>query len=317
MLKTANNQYPLETYLDDNTNINTLKPEDIQKYEDISKIILVTRGSDLKTFLYSLIDYAVIYNLFTTDNYDEFKEDLPYYLTYLFLSGNKPQPQTIQQNLYDYNYNQVTLPFFEQMFNDPYFPDSYYKQKILTNFAKQTAIQESNMQKEYLDLCEKYITQLPQHITINEKQYIQNIKKNPQIARQLAIQQSLKTGKLPIIHGKKPRMDMNTLINDTTRYIEQLAEYESVKYANESNKALGKQPPYATKTWVWSGKKETRHRGMEGQTVPVNEPFIVTNERNGDTVHLMFPRDYARDYSGSNTVNCACSVIYGKNKEYE
>ena len=91
-----------------------------------------------------------------------------------------------------------------------------------------------------------------------------------------------------------------------------VAEYEAVTYANARAVILGKNEIYKTKTWVWSHKAHTRHSNMSGNTVPVNDPFYVVNEKTGEACNLMFPRDYARDLSGANTVNCGCSVKYNR-----
>jgi hypothetical protein len=110
-------------------------------------------------------------------------------------------------------------------------------------------------------------------------------------------------------------MDMNYIVNNIKGYVDKTSEFESVIYANANTLHQVGERAYGEKVWLWSGKKRTRHRGMDGVTVPVNDPFIVTNEMTGETCELMYPRDYARDPSGANTVNCGCDVIYPENKE--
>ena len=52
-----------------------------------------------------------------------------------------------------------------------------------------------------------------------------------------------------------------------------------------------------------TGSSPFDHRSAEGQTVPVDKPFIVSGEP------LMFPGDSSRGASIGNVANCRCSVI--------
>lgn len=60
------------------------------------------------------------------------------------------------------------------------------------------------------------------------------------------------------------------------------------------------------KRWKTFGDSKVRptHREAAGQTVPVDEPFIVGGYR------LMFPCDSSLGASASETVNCRCTVQY-------
>lgn len=57
------------------------------------------------------------------------------------------------------------------------------------------------------------------------------------------------------------------------------------------------------KRWVSTGDSETRdaHRKANGQTVPIDEPFIVDDEE------LMYPGD--PNGSAGNVINCRCTVV--------
>lgn len=59
------------------------------------------------------------------------------------------------------------------------------------------------------------------------------------------------------------------------------------------------------KVWVAVGDNRTRlaHKEADGQTVPINEPFIVHNEK------LMYPGD--PNGSAENVINCRCSMRAG------
>jgi len=62
----------------------------------------------------------------------------------------------------------------------------------------------------------------------------------------------------------------------------------------------------AKKTWRTVGDKRVRpiHRAVNGQTVPILEPFIVNGEK------LMYPGDRSLGASVGNVANCRCSAIY-------
>ena len=51
------------------------------------------------------------------------------------------------------------------------------------------------------------------------------------------------------------------------------------------------------------------HRGMQGVTIPMDEPFKVPR-RDGGYDYMMFPGDYSMGASAENTVNCRCWCTY-------
>lgn len=61
-----------------------------------------------------------------------------------------------------------------------------------------------------------------------------------------------------------------------------------------------------TKTWYTVGDKRVRpaHRAVDGQTVKINEPFIVKGEQ------LMYPGDTSMGASFGNVSGCRCSAVY-------
>jgi hypothetical protein len=60
------------------------------------------------------------------------------------------------------------------------------------------------------------------------------------------------------------------------------------------------------KDWnsVLDGKTRPAHAMADGQSVPINEPFIVDGER------LMFPKDSSLGASAKNIINCRCKASY-------
>lgn len=62
------------------------------------------------------------------------------------------------------------------------------------------------------------------------------------------------------------------------------------------------------KIWHYTPQPNTRHSGMDGQKVLLDEKFIVTNERTGDTEYMDYPGDPAG--TPSNTANCMCYISF-------
>lgn len=96
-----------------------------------------------------------------------------------------------------------------------------------------------------------------------------------------------------------------------TKYIDNKARQDKYTLNYDEAEANGEDPARAEKMWIWSGMQNTRHSGMDGETVPVKDFFIVYNEQTGDTDELLFPGDFQHDRNGcSNVCNCECDVMY-------
>lgn len=234
-------------------------------------------------------------------------------MTQQFLRMGMPQNNTIRKLLYDYVYNEITYPIFlDNFLNDPYIPNNYYTRAIVEQNSGDYAENESNLIFNYLMDALLFVQTAGLSAIIDSEEYIKGVKDDPLISRKELILLAMTSGTLP--EGRSPVMDMNSLVNNVKGYVSKTSEFESVIYANANTLRHFGERAYPEKVWLWSGKKKTRHRGMEGVTVPVNDPFIVINERTGETCELMYPRDYARDPSGANTVNCGCDVVYPENQ---
>ncbi|MDR1018658.1 MAG: hypothetical protein LBM02_08165 [Lachnospiraceae bacterium] len=79
---------------------------------------------------------------------------------------------------------------------------------------------------------------------------------------------------------------------------------EKARLKNEERISQGRDPLYIAKEWNWSGLANTRHSGMDGQVVALEEPFIVTNEITGDVDEMQHPQD--GNGSAANEINCGC-----------
>lgn len=69
------------------------------------------------------------------------------------------------------------------------------------------------------------------------------------------------------------------------------------------------QPRY--KIWHYTPNPLTRHSGMEGQVVRLEDDFEVVNDTTGDTDMMQYPGDWTG--SPSNTANCMCVLEFCSN----
>lgn len=251
----------------------------------------------------AMLDALVLSELAETDFDKKSLNDT----TRFYYDKGLPSTEHLKTRLYNNIYYNISSPLYHSNFIDPYIPNSYEVRSIVESSAKAHAINEAELAFNYMNTCFDYVKQ--QDVVIDAKSYITGVKNSPSKQRLSILNNSVKTGELT--GGKhKPKLDLNVHFKDSFRYLHQASRFEAKVYANALAHGLGKDLPYSHKTWHWSHKVKTRHKFMEGQTVPINEPFVVTNERTGEMSFLMFPRDYARDISGANTSNCGCDVSY-------
>lgn len=220
--------------------------------------------------------------------------------------------ENFENRLYNNIYYQIASPLYHVNYIDPYIPNTFDTRSVIERSAKEHALNEARLTHQYYMNCKEYIEN--QNVRINPHEYLDEIKNKPTSPRTPLIQRTIKDGSLK--GGRnKPKLDFNLHFKDTFNYLHNVSKFESKVYANALAFGKGTDVPYSHKTWIWSHKVKTRHKFMQGQTVPINEPFVVTNERTGEMSNLMFPRDYARDVTGANTINCGCDVDYHNNKD--
>lgn len=103
---------------------------------------------------------------------------------------------------------------------------------------------------------------------------------------------------------------LDTFSKDIERYGINRIEQEQALMINRESVRNGGDTVYGSKTWNWSGKKDTRHKRMDNITIPIHEKFKVTNDKTGEIDYLLFPGDYVNSINPSNVVGCCCSVSY-------
>ena len=108
--------------------------------------------------------------------------------------------------------------------------------------------------------------------------------------------------------------ELNQLSQDLERYKTNRLDYETAIMENRQADREGYDKVNTSKTWIWSTLDKTRHEGMDGETVPLTEPFEVINEVTGDVDYLRFPGDVENDHNNcSNICNCQCSYEINQN----
>ena len=104
--------------------------------------------------------------------------------------------------------------------------------------------------------------------------------------------------------------ELNNLNKGINKYIENKSLQDKYELNHKDSLANNETPVKKEKMWVWSGLENTRHSGMDGQTVELKEKFIVTNEITGHVDDLLFPGDFENTNSCSNICNCQCGILY-------
>lgn len=71
---------------------------------------------------------------------------------------------------------------------------------------------------------------------------------------------------------------------------------------------------YNVKTWSWTPNERTRHMQMDETTIPIDEDFVVINDKTGDMEYAPYPRH--ESLSPSNSANCLCDCIFEYNPKF-
>lgn len=101
--------------------------------------------------------------------------------------------------------------------------------------------------------------------------------------------------------------ELNTIAETLTRNSQITGDFDTAQLANEEAEAKGEPRPYNYKKWIWTDEGQTtRHESNDGQTVDIDEPFIITNDATGDVDEMMFPTD--PDADPSNSFICYCDM---------
>lgn len=249
----------------------------------------------LQIYLNNLVDKKVNQyydtNLDKYGSYDSFSQEAIY--TTIF---NLNQPKTVRD--------------FQRLLKSPLTSnDAIYKNLVRLKADKVTKIiseKETERAIKNLDYVEKTLAQTKVEITT----YNNAINKlSPVTSRYTILEKSLSEGQM--YSGRElSYKELNNLSKDLENYKYNKIDYEEKLGANQEALRNGLDQPYTHKVWNWSQLEKTRHSGMDGTTVPIDEKFIVYNEVTGDVDYLDFPGDVENYSNPGNVINCGCGVEY-------
>jgi hypothetical protein len=220
--------------------------------------------------------------------------------------------ETVYTNIYNINSPQ-TVKDFKKLVKSPLTSnDAIYKHLTrisADNVTKIISEKETERVLKNLEYVEKSLKQAQFDIT---KYNSQTSNLSSTVSRQSILERSLIDGRM--YNGRElSYKELNNLSRDLEQYKQTRIEDQLWQDANQEAAANGLDPVKTHKVWAWSTLENTRHMGMDEETVPINEMFTVVNEVTGDTDQLRFPRDIENDSNGcSNICNCQCDVEYVK-----
>lgn len=164
----------------------------------------------------------------------------------------------------------------------------------------------------------EYVEQVLKHYNIPQKMYEQykaEQKANSMASRQKILNDiAIKANDLLVSEGINiPNMynyrNIEATAENLLRQSQMQSKHEEINSINDNYESEGKEKPYKSKEWVWTGiGKTTRHASNHLQKRQLNEPFIIINDETLDIDELMYPSD--PDGSPSNTFICYCEVEY-------
>jgi len=104
------------------------------------------------------------------------------------------------------------------------------------------------------------------------------------------------------ILGDPSKKRATTIVRTELGRVFSKASHDRMQQASKAGLPLQKQ-------WLRSGKLHPRlnHNIAHGQTVPVNEPFLIPASKGGNAIRMMYPHDPAAP--ASETINCGCASI--------
>lgn len=178
------------------------------------------------------------------------------------------------------------------------------------NAARNIGDRITNVEVERIQKNLQYVEQTLKEAEIDIAKYKEIINKVPRtVSRQDILEKALRDGQN--YKGREySYKELSKLSRDLEKYRDSHSKYEKAKIENDQSQRDGNGTLEQNKVWVWSMLENTRHEGMDLQTVGLYEKFEVINERNDITDYLRFPHDIENDnHNCSNICNCGCNFV--------
>lgn len=200
------------------------------------------------------------------------------------------------------DYMVAISPFLIGLYYKNYMEDLSLKNKMNTDKIVKTTL--DNYEKKVNDTVLSNIQNFSVS-NIDKKMYNDLRNKGSSIIDALSIADSS--------HENHAIVSESLFVNSIDNLTSQIVANSDFEYNRNKLDADGNQL-YTTKRWLWSNLEHTRHMGMDGTVVPIDEYFVVINDITGEEELLMYPRD--ENGSPANTYNCGCEISYG-NEYYD
>ena len=197
--------------------------------------------------------------------------------------------------------------------------DAFFKMLIKNKADKElNRIVEAEIERITKNL--DYVEQVMRKYEIPVKRYkeILNEQENRSVAnRQKILEEvAIRTNQINAEEGLNIKPHVNTYRNPEItaeallRQSRMTAEYDEKKAINEKYINEGKSQIFTKKKWIWTGRgRTTRHASNNMQTVDIDEPFIVLNDKTLDVDVMMYPSDPAGGFSNAWICYCECEYF--------
>ena len=208
---------------------------------------------------------------------------------------------------------------YNRIINSKYTSNDAFNNMLIKNSANKdlNRIVEANVERIAKNL--DYVEQVMSKYDVPQKAYEDMLasQKNKSIANRQEILKdvAIKSNDLLVSEGLNipsnvfSYRDIETSAESLLRQSQMISQHELHTSINDEYISEGKEPPYKTKKWIWTGAgKTTRHESNNMQEVPINDYFVVVNDSTLEIDLMMHPSDPAG--SPANAYICYCEVEY-------
>lgn len=231
--------------------------------------------------------------------------------------ASKPPKSMIMAELSILNKPEI-YKYYNRIIQSPYVNKDAIHKMIIKNKAnknlERVVLAELKSISKNLDYCNEvlnnYEVPIKDYKKLVKKQEKESVANRKQILEKVAIKANdlLVSEGLNIPTHVFQYKQLETTAQALLRESQMTAKFEEVTTINESAVEEGKDPIFTHKSWVNTGRKNTRHMHNHGQTVEIDEPFLVMHDKTLQIDEMMYPCDPAGSWA--NAWICYCDVDY-------
>lgn len=280
LLKAINYLYTAKAYSDAMTHYMTDTLDDITLFELLRNPSFFMNVSIYNQFKQK---YFPQMNITTYNTYNP-NSTLYRTLVEQTIRQNMTTPEQRRQRIYNINYERLQRDA-RKIRQNKQIPDNTPTTTRINNILNNTTRDLTDQHEKLMNRQIEQLTKEIQKLREEDQPIIKtpNIKENPEVK------------KLREKHRK-----------EITRHNKRLEKNKDnrVKWMTERLK----DKPRKYKVWNYTPNPKTRHHGNDGQKVPIEEKFIIINDKTGDLDYMDYPGDWSA--SASNTINCLCDITF-------